>query len=82
MERKFRVLQNTFAIQTRSSHKKATSFLTDSMDKLNSFAIVSIIYNLFLPYFTSYINLDDAVGLLEGTYKGKTNLFESLIDEL
>jgi len=82
MDRKFLILNNTFASQTRRSHKKAVSFLTDSTDKMLNVPALVAIYNLFLPYFTAYIDLNDAVGLLEGTYKGKTNMFETLIDGL
>ncbi len=82
MERIFRLLQNSFEIQTRGTHKKAVSLLTDSVDKLqaSSNPLLVAIYTAFLPFFTAYLALNDAVGLLEGTYKGKTNLFEALID--
>ena len=84
MERIFRMLQNSFEIQTRNTHKKAVSLITDSLQKLEagSTAALVAIYTAFLPFFNAYISLNDAVGLLEGTYKGKTNLFESLIDDV
>lgn len=82
MERIFRMLQNSFEIQTRGSHKKAVSLLTDTVEKLqaSSNPLLVLIYTNFLPFFNAYITLNDAVGMLEGTYKGKTNLFETLID--
>lgn len=36
MERIFRMLQNSFEIQTRGSHKKAVSLLTDTVEKLQA----------------------------------------------
>jgi hypothetical protein len=82
MKRKNRVLQNTFEIQTRGSHKKAVSILTDTMDKMEGKPEVAHIRSALEPHYAAYISLNDAVGLLEGTYKGRTNLFESLIDEI
>lgn len=80
MKRKNRMLQNTFESQTRGSHKKAVSILTDTMDKMDGNPAVMPIRSVFESHYTAYINLNDAVGLVEGTYKGKTNLFELLID--
>lgn len=84
MERTFRMLQNSFLSQTTGSHKKAVSLFTDSADKLrgNANAALAAIYVLFEPFFNAYISLNDAVSMLEGTYKGKTNLFEHLIDNV
>ena len=78
------MLQNSFEIQTQGTHKKAMSLITDTVQKLegNSNVLLLAIYTAFLPFFNAYQALNDAVGLLEGTYKGKTNLFETLIDNM
>ena len=82
MLRIFRMLQNSFEIQTRTSHKKAVSLITDSKQKLQTSTnpLLLVIYTAFLPFFDAYIALNDAVGMLEGTYKSKTNTFENLMD--
>jgi len=82
MSRVFRLLQNAFESQTRNNYKKALSIVSGTVDKLATNADLAEIHAQFLPHYTAYINIYSAVGLLEGTYKDRTNLFASLMENL
>lgn len=77
----YRLLQNSFEIQTAKSHKKAVSLSTDTTDKLrvavNPYLVT--VYNEYLAYHDAYIALNLAVEIAEGTYKGKTATFETIM---
>ncbi len=83
-KKKVRLLLNSFEIQTRRSHKKAVSLSFGTIRKLSPVTVPALqqIHNDYLPHHEAYINLDTAVGMLEGTYKGKTNSFILLINNL
>src|SRR5687768_7938891 len=80
----YRLLQNSFEIQTRGSHKKAVTLTTDTTDKLRilSDPLLLAIYNNYLPHHDAYLALNAAVEMGEGTYKGKTLSFEIIIDSV
>jgi len=80
----YRLLINTFLSQTSDSHTKAVRLSTDSTDKLRvrtEPALVSI-YTDYLPFHTAYINLNVAVSMADGTYKGKTMSFNDVLNTL
>lgn len=80
----FRLLSNPFFSQTKDSHSKAVRLSTDSVDKLRTQtqpALVSI-YNDYLPFHNAYMQLNVAVSIADGTYKGKTLGFNDVLDTL
>ncbi len=80
----FRLLSNPFFSQTQKSHTKAVRLSTDSVDKLRTQtqpALVSI-YNDYLPFHNAYMQLNVAVSIADGTYKGKTLGFNDVLDTL
>jgi hypothetical protein len=80
----FRLLNNSFLSQTIESHSRAVRLSTDSVDKLRpqtAPALVSI-YNDYLPFHNAYMQLNVAVSIADGTYKGKTLGFSDVLDTL
>ncbi len=78
----FRLLINGFESQTRTSHKKAVSLSTDTTDKLRvtTDPALQAIYTIYLVHHEAYIALNLAVEISEGTYKGKTAGFETIMN--
>lgn len=82
--KKYRLLHNSFVSQTRNSHSRAVKLSTDTTDKLRTQTMPELlaIYNAYLPFHEAYINLNVAVEIATGTYKGKTAGFETVMDAL
>lgn len=85
MKKTWIFLSNTFAVQTRTSHKKMLSLATDTDAKLSNEVAdpaINTIYLQFHPVYDAYrmvcINFDMA----EGNYEGQTLAFEDILDSI
>jgi len=79
-----RLLQNSFEIQTRESHRSAYRFLTDTRDKLKGSKdpLIAPIKNAFTPFYDAYHDVMIKWQVEKGIYRGLTLGFVKSMQKL
>ncbi|MGL4364810.1 MAG: hypothetical protein ACRCSB_06365, partial [Bacteroidales bacterium] len=80
------LLRNTFNNVTKNNYKRMLLMARDHHDKLKGFAAIdttiSTLYQQFLPAYTTFSMLYDKVNSNYSMYRGYTQQFENIIEEL